>query len=467
MNNQSLRIYFFTCAILIAFLLLTVVALPATPASAQNETVPVDLPAVALELVVDGLTSPVFLAAPADGTGRRFIVEQTGEVYILSAEGELLGEPFLNLSERLVALEGFDERGLLGFTFHPDYASNGRFFVSYSAPLDEDAPAHWNYTRRTSEFTVSDEDANRADPASERVLLSVDWPSRKHNGGALGFGPDGYLYIGLGDAGGAHGVGPEVEFDAFEMDRRANFWDTFAQDIDSLYGSILRIDVDSGYPGYAIPRTNPFVGKDGRDEIYAWGFRNPYRLSFDRAGTGAMFVSATAETLWESTYLVDQPGNYGWALKEGTHCFDRLTPYNPPADCPDYGPNGYRILDPIVEYPNMSIEREQAQVEGEGVGTANTGGYLYRGSAIPDLFGQFVFTDWSRAFQEPSGQIFVATPPNIYGNLWTTEKLHQLDARALSMGEDAEGELYVLTSRALGPSGDTGAVYKLVPAAAE
>lgn len=419
---------------------------------------------VSLELIAEGFTSPLFLAEAPDESGRLFIVDQTGLVHIVASDGTLLEEPFLDLSDAIVSLnESFDERGLLGFAFHPEFAENGRFYVSYSAPLREGAPDNWNYTRRTSEFTVSDVDANLADPATERVLLEVDWPSRKHNGGALAFGPEGYLYIGLGDAGGAHGVGEEVLYDAFEMPETSGFWDTFAQDVDSLYGSILRIDVDSGYPGYAIPETNPFVGKPGRDEIYAWGFRNPYRLTFDASGRHEMFVTAVAETLWESIYLVDQPGNYGWAIKEGTHCFDRQSPYDPPATCPTVGENGYPILDPIIQYPNMSIESEEAQVEGEGLGTAVTGGYLYRGSDLPELYGKMVFGDWSRDPQVPSGQIFVATPPQEWGALWNLEQLLELDARVLSMGEDADGELYVLTSDEFGPTGNTGAVYQLVP----
>lgn len=421
-------------------------------------------PAVELELVAEGLTAPLFLAEAPDASGRRFIVDQTGLIYILTADGELLEEPFLDLRNNLVALnEGFDERGLLGFAFHPDYAVNGRFYVSYSAPLRDGAPPGWNYTRLTSEFTVSAEEANYTDPATERVLLALDWPSRKHNGGALAFGPDGYLYIGLGDAGGAHGVGAEVLYEAFEVPERLGFWDGFAQDITSLYGSILRIDVDNGYPGYAIPPTNPLVGRAiGQPEIYAWGFRNPYRISFDRNGAHDLFVTAVAETLWEAIYLVDQPGNYGWALKEATHCFDRQRPTDPPEECPSTGPHGYPLIDPIIEYPNMSIEGEGVQVEGEGRGTAVTGGYLYRGSAIPELYGKFVFADWSQTFQSPSGQIFVATPPQVWGELWNIEQIAQMETRALSMGEDGAGELYVLTSTEIGPTGNSGKVYKLV-----
>jgi glucose/arabinose dehydrogenase len=262
-------------------------------------------------------------------------------------------------------------------------------------------------------------------------------------------------------------VGEEVLYEAYEMPPTSDFWDTFAQDIHSLYGKILRIDVDEGYPGYAIPSSNPFVGKEGRDEIYAWGFRNPFRITFDPAGTQALFVSAVAETLWESIYLVNQPGNYGWALKEASHCFDRRTPLAPPESCPQVDTHGYPLLDPIIEYANMSIEQEGVQVEGEGLGTAIIGGYLYRGEAIPELYGKFVFGDWSADFMQPSGQLFVATPPSTFGALWTIEPLIQLETRIQSMGQDGDGELYLLTNEEIGPLGNTGQVYRVVPAEQE
>jgi glucose/arabinose dehydrogenase len=454
--------------LMILSLLLIPTAQPVIAAPLSQATPPGAPVTIDVELVAEGLTAPLFLASPDDGSGRSFIVDQTGLVYVLTDEGEVLETPFLDLTERSITLlDSFDERGLLGFALHPDFATNGRFFVSYSAPLRDDAPAHWNYTRRISEFTVSADDPNVADPASERLLLAVDWPSRKHNGGSLAFGPNGFLYIALGDGGGAHGVSEEVLYEAYEMPPTSDFWDTFAQDINSLYGKILRIDVDQGYPGYAIPPSNPFVGKDGRDEIYAWGFRNPFRITFDPAGTQALFVSAVAETLWESIYLVNQPGNYGWALKEASHCFDRRTPLAPPESCPHYDAHGYPLLDPIIEYANMSIEQEGVEVEGEGLGTAIIGGYLYRGEAIPELYGKFVFGDWSADFMQPSGQLFVATPPPTFGALWTIEPLIQLETRIQSMGQDGDGELYLLTNEEIGPLGNTGQVYRVIPAEQE
>lgn len=432
-------------------------ALPPPPASGQ----PQGLPALAAQLLAEGFTAPVDLVEPADGSGRRFVVDQVGLVHILDRDGQRLEAPFLDLRDRLVPLlQGFDERGLLGFALHPRFAENGRVFVSYSARLRPGAPQGWNYTRRVAELTVARDDRNRVDLASERVLLELDWPSRKHNGGGLAFGPDGFLYVGLGDGGAVHGVGPEVLFEAFDVPADMHVWDGFAQDTASLYGSILRLDVDRGHPGYAIPPMNPLAALEGRDEIYAWGFRNPYRFSFDGQD---LFVTAVGETLWESIYLIDRPGNYGWPIREATHCFDRAQPLKPPASCPATGALGEPLLDPIVEYPNMSVGREGAPPGLVGIGTAVVGGHVYRG-AIEPLRGKLVFGDWSRDFMQPSGQIFVASPPAAWGGLWSIEKVLELETRVLSLGRDRSGELYVLTNDELGPFGTTGKVWRLVPA---
>lgn len=425
------------------------------------------LPAVGqeLRLLAEGLTAPIDLVEAPDGSGRLFVLEQQGVVRVIDAEGGLMAEPFLDLSHRLLPLdEGFEERGLLGFALHPDFALTGRLFVSYSAPLRAGAPEGWNYTRRIAELTVSVEDPNRVDPLSERALLEVDWPSRKHNGGGLAFGPDGLLYIGLGDGGGAHGVGTEVLWSAFDVPETQLHWDRLAQDTESLYGSILRIDVDRGFPGYAIPPTNPFVGKPGRDEIYAWGFRNPYRIAFDAAGSGDFVVTATAETLWESLYLVQAPGNYGWPVFEGRHCIDRLKPRAAPVSaCPRADALGYPFQMPVVDYANMQVMHPETAVDVPGVGTAVVAGRVYRGSAFPDLVGKLVFADWSADFRQPSGQLFVATPAPAVGAPWPFEKLLEVESRIVSLAEDSTGEIYVLTNEELGPFGTTGKVFELVP----
>lgn len=424
----------------------------APPAAAQE---------LALELVAEGLTAPLQLEEPADGSGRKFVVQQDGMVRALSKDNRVAPEPFLDLRSRLLPLEkNFEERGLLGFALHPDFARNGRLYATYSAPLRAGAPESWNHTRRLSEFSARPGDLSRIDPASERVLLEIDWPSRKHNGGALAFGPDGYLYVGLGDGGVSHGVGRTVAWEAFDVPAAALVWDGLAQDTESLFGKILRLDVDRGFPGYAIPRDNPFAAGLGRREIWAWGFRNPFRIAFDREER-AFYVTAVAETLWEAAYRVRGPGNFGWPLKEGTRCVDRLKPREPPAACPSQDTAGNRIEVPVVEYPNMQASHPQTKLGIKGVGTAITGARMYRGRAIAGLAGRLVVADWSADFKKPSGQIFIAEPSADEAKLWPLRRALQLDSRIIGLAEDRAGELYILTNDTLGPYGSTGKVFRL------
>ncbi len=386
-------------------------------------------PAMALELepVAGGLTAPIDLVDPQDGSGRLFVLEQHGLVSVIGADGALAEETLLDLRGRLLPLkEDFEERGLLGIALPPDFAENPRLFVSYSQ-LGPEAPKGWNCTRRISEIGI-DAKTGRADPASERVLISLDWPSRKHNGSGLVFGADGYLSIGLGDGGGVHGRGPDISWSAFDVPPQQTHWDRLAQDTDSLFGSILRIDPDHGFPGYASPEGNPFVGGRGRDEIYAWGFRNPHRIALDRV-TGDLLVTTPAETLWEAIYLVRGPANFGWTVREGTHCMDRTRPYEE-VPCEPLGAalNGFRLERPVVEYPNMQVMSPESRVKVAGVGTAVTGARIYRGSALPELYGKLIFSDWSEAFGRPSGQIFVATPVPVWGDPRAFERVLTLDA---------------------------------------
>lgn len=461
--------------ILLAFLLCPTLG-PATGGAEEA------LPEARLELLAEGLSAPIFLVAPPDGSGRRVIGDQIGIAYLVSGAGVLLETPFLDLRDRLTPLlEAFDERGLLALAFHPDFARNGLFYVNYSAKRRPDSPftGKTAYTWRLSEFRVSDEDPNRADPESERPLLELDWVNRKHNGGGLAFGPDGFLYVGVGDGGGVHGVpdvyippepdesalqlAAQIKEDPYRLPERFHKYDRYAQDTSRLQGKILRLDVDAGHPGYAIPPSNIFRGKaEGRDEIFAWGFRNPFRLAFDRLGTGDLFVNGVAESFWETIYLVDRPGNYGWAVREGTHCFERARAFDPPADCPRVDALGERMRDPIVEYANWSVMRPWSKVEATPAGSANVGGFVYRGSALPGLYGKLVFGDFSKTIETPSGQIFVASPPKAWRALWSFERLIELDQRVHSLGEDAEGELYVLTTAQGIPVGETGKVWKLV-----
>lgn len=408
-----------------------------------------------LELVAEGFTSPVALTSPADDP-RLFVADQVGQIWILDENGQRLEEPFLDLSGRMVELsERYDERGLLGLAFHPAYAENGRFFVYYSAPLREGAPGEWDHTSHVSEFRVSQDDPNRADPDSERVVMGIDEPQGNHNGGAVAFGPDGYLYIALGDGGAANDVGtghPPL----------GN-----GQDVTTPLGSLLRIDVDGQEEqGYAVPDDNPLVGRqlpDGPDfagdapieEIYAWGFRNPFRFSFDRE-TGDLWVGDVGQNLFEEVHLVQEPGNYGWNRLEGTHPFDPDAPDTVPDEAPQSGPLDEELLLPVLEYAHPGV---QADVESRG--TTVIGGYVYRGAAIPELQGAYVFGDWSGG---EGGKLFVATQAD---GGWSFAHDRTIEHFVLGFGEDSAGELYVLTTDNAGPNGETGRVYRLVAGGAQ
>lgn len=411
---------------------------------------------VSLELVASGLTSPVVLQPAPEAAGAFFVADQIGTIRVIGTDGQLAPEPFLDLRDRLVPLNAsYDERGLLGMALHPEYASNGRFFVYYSAPLREGAPEGYNHTSHVSEFRVSEADPRVADAASERVVLAVDEPQTNHNGGQLVFGPDGYLYIALGDGGAANDVGLGHVEDWYMTNAGGN-----GQNRDeNLLGKLLRIDVDAGEP-YAVPEDNPFAGSS-QPEIWAYGLRNPFRMSFDAGGTRQLFVADVGQDLWEEVNIVTAGGNYGWNVKEGTHCFSAENPGQSLADCPSQDPEGTPLVDPILEYPHSGADI---------AGLTVIGGYVYRGSALPGLAGRYVFGDWSASFGAPEGQLFVASPPDSAGQPWslaplsvTNRSAGQLGEYVLSFGEDGDGELYVLTTETGGPSGDTGKVYRLAP----
>lgn len=411
---------------------------------------------VRLEPVADGLISPLTLHAPA-GDARLFVIEQTGQVRIIE-DGQLLAEPFIDLSGRMVELSAsYDERGLLGLAFHPDYAENGQFYVHYSAPLRDGAPEGWNHTAHVSVFTVSADDANRADPDSERVLLEIDQPQMNHDGGALAFGPDGYLYIALGDGGAANDV----------ADGHPPLGN--GQDVSTLLGSLLRIDVNSGDP-YAIPADNPligvsldseagFAGPEAQPEIYLWGLRNPYRFSFDRE-TGDIWIPDVGQNLFEEVNVVSGPGNLGWNLKEGFHAFDPANPGAVPEfDVPTTGPMGEDLIDPVFEYTRESVDPD------DFIGITVIAGYVYRGTASPALAGKYVFGDWGQSFSEASGTFIVAQPVLADDGTVTgleLEHVERLDEFIMGFGEGADGEIYMLTSAITGPDGTTGRVYRVV-----
>ncbi len=406
-----------------------------------------------LQPVAEGFTSPVALVT-APGDERLFVVDRIGEVIALSQDGQRADTPFLDISDRLVELNpDYDERGLLGFAFHPQFADNGRAFAYYSAPVREGTPEGWNHTSVLSEFTLA-ADGSHLDPGSESVILEIPQPQMNHNGGQLLFGPDGYLYLGLGDGGGANDVGeghPPM----------GN-----GQDVTTLKGSVLRIDVDVEV-GYAIPQDNPFAGgfelpegdwsgDEARPEIYLWGLRNPYRFSVDRE-TGALIVPDVGQNLWEEVNHVTQPGNLGWNLREGAYGFDPEAPDEFMAEGPTKGPLGRDLVDPVLTYAHPNVT---AGVDEEERGISVSGGYIYRGSAIPELVGYYVFGDWSQSFTEPGGKLFVASTEETGG--WEFVLDRQLDEFVLAFGEDDAGELYVLTAEQAGPQGDTGKVYRIV-----
>ena len=369
-----------------------------------------------------GLTSPVSGTHAGDGTGRIFIVEQTGRIRIIQG-GQLLQTPFLDITDRVIALSSsYDERGLLGLAFHPQYASNGRFFVYYSAP-----GGAMNHVSRLSEFRVSASDPNAADPTYEQTLMEIDQPEGNHNGGCLVFGPDGMLYIGLGDGGGAgdvHGVIGN------------------GQDTTTLLGSMLRIDVST--PGqYSVPADNPFVGQvEALDEIWAYGLRNPWKFSFDRGGERRLFCGDVGQNLWEEIDIIQGGGNYGWRVIEGTRCYD------PPEDCDHTG----KIL-PIADYSHNT-------------GVSVTGGYVYRGSQYPELYGKYVFGDYSAPGFGGNGKLFYLE--ELSANNWQMFEFITNGGPGSGFGpyvtalvEDEGGELYILTNDFTSPLSESGAIHSI------
>jgi len=406
-----------------------------------------------------------------DGSGRLFVVDQVGTVRIIASNGSIPADPFLDLRDRMVPLSPqYDERGLLSIAFHPGYKDNGRIFVYYSAPLRPGAPAGWSCTNRLSEFRVMPGNPGRVDMSSEKVLLSIDKPQMNHNGGQIMFGPDdGYLYLALGDGGGADDTG------AGHAAGTGN-----AQDPATLLGKVIRIDVDSpgtGGSAYGIPTDNPFVNAPGfLTEIYAMGFRNPAYLSFDAAGNHSLIAGVAGQRLFESVFIVARGGNYGWNIREGTHCFNPKDDSTPMAEpCSITGARGEPLIGPVVE-------------TGHDVGNVIVGGYMYRGTAITGLAGKYVFGMWSTGFTTPDGSIYAASPPDGFdiglyppsadmitpadNRMWTIQSIPNAgsaDGRIhryiRGFGEDDENELYVLVSTLSGPdpSATTGEVWKIVP----
>lgn len=354
-----------------------------TPTEPSGAATFPDPAAYTWQILVSGLQRPVDLQV--DGSGRLFVLEKAGRIRIIE-NNQLVETPFLDISERVGS--NSNEQGLLGLAFHPQYGENGRFFVNYTDKNGDTVIAR---------FQVSS-DPNAADPNSEVKLLGVDQPFANHNGGVLAFGPDGYLYAGLGD-GGSQG------------DPNGN-----AQNTNVLLGKILRLDVDSAEP-YAVPSDNPFG-----NEVWAYGFRNPWRLSFDRS-TGDLYIGDVGQNQWEEIDFLaaGSPGgaNFGWDHREGAHDYE------------GGGPEG--MIDPAAEYSHQ-----------EG-GCSITGGYVYRG-ALPEWNGVYLYGDYCTGF--------------IWGlirteNGWQHQMLFQLDERITSFGQDDAGELYLVS--------DSGNILRLAP----
>jgi len=297
---------------------------------------------------------PVVLTGAGDGSGRLFIASQYGRIYLIDQSDEDVSEPtlFMDIQERVVYKDRENEEGFLGLAFHPEFSQNGKFYVYYTTS----ARPHVSVI---SQFSVVPGDPNRGDPDSEVEIMRIQQPFWNHNGGTIAFGPDGYFYIGLGDGG------------------KANDPLGAGQDLSKLLGSVLRIDVDGKSEGrqYAIPDDNPLVGRAGVwPEIYAWGIRNIWRLSFDLK-TGHLWAADVGQNEWEEVNLIVKGGNYGWSLREGAHPF---TLGGGKGSGPRPG-----MIEPLVEYAHT-----------DDWGKSVTGGAVYRGSRTPSLAGYYLYGDY-------------------------------------------------------------------------
>ncbi|NWG18627.1 MAG: PQQ-dependent sugar dehydrogenase [Chloroflexi bacterium] len=373
-------------------LALVLLAASVSTVRAQDAGMPA-LPDVRLVEVAGGFNRPVLVTHAGDASGRLFIVEQYGRIWIY-ADGALLPQPFLDVADRL-STRG-NEQGLLGLAFHPDYAANGLFFINYT---DRDGAT------AVVRYSVSADDPNRADPASAAIILQIAQPYRNHNGGHIAFGPDGYLYIGMGDGGSAgdpQGSG---------------------QNPAALLGKMLRIDINAD--PYAIPADNPFVNAaDYAPEIWAMGLRNPWRFSFDRA-SGDLYIGDVGQNAVEEVNFqpADSRGgeNYGWNILEGTRAYSGAA-----------APAG--LVPPFYEYPHPE-------------GCSVIGGYVYRGEGLPDLQGIYLFGDYC------SGVVY-ASRRDASGN-WQTMRWLDTGKIISSFGEDEAGELYLI--------GHMGSIYRFEP----
>ena len=375
-------------------------------------------------LIADGYKKPVFITSYPNNAKLLYIVEQAGLIKIIN-DGKKLSRPFFDINKRVVnPNRPGDERGLLGFAFHPNHTNNGKFYINY---MDNDG------NTIVSEFSTNSE--LRANHKSERIILKLKQPYGNHNGGDIQFGPDGYLYISIGDGGKA---GDPLNA---------------GQDLSSLFGKIIRIDIEQ--KPYGIPKSNPFFGQKGkREEIWAWGLRNVWRFSFDKQ-TGDKYLADVGQNKWEEVNFEPASSkgglNYGWRIMEANHCYD------PKENCPTEG-----LIKPIIEYPNdanhpafaFRIIEELSFSETDVEGCSVTGGYVYRGQKIKSMQGQYIFGDYCS------------------GNIWTlrvvngkainfknrTEEINigggEFTTYISSFGQDSDGEIYIIDYN--------GGIYKLI-----
>ena len=408
-------------------------------------------PTVALRLVADGLDQPLaYVPLPEGGA---LVIEQTGSILAFDAAGKRRDSEVLDLRSRMCTLNqgAFDERGLLSLVLHPEFARNRRLFVTYSAPLRPGAPEGFNSTLRLSEFRLPKGTPPRIDPASEIVRMEIDKPYGNHNGARLAFGPDRQLYMAVGDGGNANDEGKRPE--------GGN-----AQRLDTLLGKILRLDVSTA-TGYRVPADNPFVKTEGaKPEIWAFGLRNAWGISFDRGGRHELFAADVGQNLYEEVNVIRRGGNYGWARREGFHPFDPKSPNTLPAgEGLHTGSHGEPLLDPILEYRHPG-----AKSRPDAVGVSIVGGYVYRGRAVPALRGGYVFADWTKNWGLPQGTLLIGQPGMTPESRWKVSRLTISDpaARAIyicALSEDSDGELHVLTAGASGLIPGKGRLWKLSP----
>lgn len=430
--------------------------------------IPPSTTSVRLTTVMSGLVSPVGGAVAPGMADRIFVLDQTGKIWTLYVSGANAGKSsvFLDVTARLVPLglfaSHYDERGLLGLAFHPDFQSNGFFYTFTSeraaghAPdfTTNKAPRSPLKTGEVEEQTVITEwhvTAGKVDPASSRQLLRIGKPQFNHNGGALAFGRDKLLYIALGDGGNENDEGPGHAVGGNGQSLAAN----------NVLGKILRIDPlgrNSANHGYGIPADNPFVGKNGADEIYARGFRNPFRVSFD-TGTGKLWAGDVGQNSLEEVDVVTKGKNYGWPVKEGSFLFDDGACLNPQdafvyQDSPGVPT---RFADPLAQYDHVDgagqPERRQAIV----------GGFVYRGTRIPALKGRYVFADFSdSAGPSIGGHMFVLDANNQVRELVASNR-NPLALSVLGWVQDAKGEVYLLVNGSGTLTGTTGLVLRIDP----